>query len=157
MRIFSTALSRLQYLIGILILAGYPVVAQDATGRIAGTVTDPSGAIVPGATVIVKNTGTGIIRQTTTDKQGYYQVLELPIGHYSVAAEATGFSRKMVSARNPLEINQTLRIDVALEMGALTDVVNVEGGASAVETQNATIGATVSGNAISEWPLNGRK
>jgi len=157
MRIFSTALSRLQYLIGILILAGYPVVAQDATGRIAGTVTDPSGAIVPGATVIVKNTGTGIIRQTTTDKQGYYQVLELPIGHYSVSAEATGFSRKMVSARNPLEINQTLRIDVALEMGALTDVVNVEGGASAVETQNATIGATVSGNAISEWPLNGRK
>jgi Carboxypeptidase regulatory-like domain len=138
-------------------LAGYPVVAQDATGRIAGTVTDPSGAIVPGATVIVKNTGTGIIRQTTTDKQGYYQVLELPIGHYSVAAEATGFSRKMVSARNPLEINQTLRIDVALEMGALTDVVNVEGGASAVETQNATIGATVSGNAISELPLNGRK
>jgi outer membrane receptor protein involved in Fe transport len=156
MRLFSTALSRLLYLIGILILAGYPVVAQDATGRIAGTVTDPSGAIVPGATVIVKNTGTGIIRQTTTDKQGYYQVLELPIGRYSVAAEASGFSRKMVSARNPLEINQTLRIDVALEMGALTDVVTVEGGASAVETQNATIGATVSGNAISELPLNGR-
>jgi hypothetical protein len=91
MRLFSTQLSRLLYLIGILILAGYPVVAQDATGRIAGTVTDPSGAIVPGATVIVKNTGTGIIRQTTTDKQGYYQVLELPIGRYSVAAEATGF------------------------------------------------------------------
>ena len=156
MRLFSTQLSRLQYLIGILILAVYPVVAQDATGRIAGTVTDPSGAIVPGATVIVKNTGTGITRQATTDKQGYYQVLELPIGRYSVAAEVSGFSRKMVSARNPLEINQTLRIDVSLEMGATSDVVTVEGGASAVETQNATIGATVSGNAISELPLNGR-
>ena len=61
-----------------------------------------------------------------------------------------------MATRNPLEINQTLRIDVALEMGAVNDVVNVEGGASAVETQNATIGATVSGNAISELPLNGR-
>ena len=156
MRISVNKISPLRYLLGILILAGLPAVAQDATGRIAGTVTDPSGATVPAATVTVTNTGTGIAHQATTDKQGYYQVLELPIGRYSVAAEAAGFSRKVVVARNPLEINQTLRIDVPLEMGAVSDVVNVEGGASAVETQNATVGATVSGDAISELPLNGR-
>jgi hypothetical protein len=156
MRLPKNDVSSLRYLAGILILAVYPAVAQDATGRIVGTVTDPSGGIVAGATVSVTNTGTGVARQTSTDKQGYYQVLELPIGRYSVAADAPGFSRKLVAARNPLEINQTLRIDVALEVGAVTDVVNVEGGASAVETQNATIGATVSGDAISALPLNGR-
>ena len=156
MRFSTNYVSKLGYLICILILAGYPVVAQDATGRIAGTVTDPSGGIVPNATVTVTNTGTGVARQTTTDKQGYYQVLELPIGRYSVTAEATGFSHKVVGARNPLEINQTMRIDVALELGAVNDVVTVESGASAVETQNATIGATVSGDAISSLPLNGR-
>jgi len=156
MRLPKNDVSSLRYLAGILILAVYPAVAQDATGRIVGTVTDPSGGIVAGATVSVTNTGTGVARQTSTDKQGYYQVLELPIGRYSVAADAPGFSRKLVAARNPLEINQTLRIDVPLEVGAVTDVVNVEGGASAVETQNATIGATVSGDAISALPLNGR-
>jgi hypothetical protein len=156
MRIYQNKFPGLLYLIGILILSPYPAVAQDATGRIVGTVTDPSGGVVAGATVTVTNTGTGVVHQTSTDKQGYYQVLELPIGKYSVSADSSGFSRKVVAARNSLEINQTLRVDVALELGAVTDVVNVEGGASAVETQNATVGATVSGSAISELPLNGR-
>jgi hypothetical protein len=83
-------------------------------------------------------------------------VLELPIGRYEIAAEAAGFSRMVVAAKNSLEINQTLRIDLALTVGAVKDVVTVEGGASAVETENSTIGATVSGTAISELPLNGR-
>ena len=156
MRLSLTGVLKLTYAICVLALAGYPVLAQDATGRIVGIVSDPSGAIVTGATVTVTNTGTKVARQTTTDKQGNYQVLELPIGRYQVAVEAPGFSRKLVSARNSLEINQSLRIDVALEVGAVNDVITVEGGASAVETQNATIGATVSGNAISELPLNGR-
>jgi len=132
-RLSTKHASRFRYLICLLILAGYPVLAQDATGRIAGTVSDASGGIVPNATVTVTNTGTGVARQTTTDKQGYYQVLELPIGRYSVAADATGFSRKVVGARNSLEINQTMRIDVVLEVGAVNDVVTVEAGASAVE------------------------
>ena len=62
----------------------------------------------------------------------------------------------MVSGKNPLEINQTLRIDVTLEVGNVKDTVTVEGGASAVETENATVGSTVNGNAIYELPLNGR-
>ena len=139
-----------------LTLALSSLFGQDATGRIVGTVSDSSGGIVTGATVTVTNTGTGVVRQTSTDKQGYFQVLELPIGPYAVAAEAAGFSRKLVAARNTLEINQTLRIDVTLEVGAVSNVITVEGGESAVETENSTVGATVSGNAISELPLNGR-
>jgi hypothetical protein len=122
--------------------------AQDTTGKIVGIVSDPSGGVVAGATVTVTNTGTGVARQTSTDRQGYYQVLELPIGRYEVAAEAPGFSRTVVSARNSLEINQTLRIDVALEVGAVKDVVTVEGGASAVETENSTLAPRSAGNAI---------
>ncbi len=114
MRLSLAGNSKLRYVICILALAGYPVVAQDTTGRIVGIVSDASGAVVSGATVIVTNTGTQITRQTSTDKQGYYQVLELPIGRYEVAAEATGFSRMVVAAKNPLEINQTLRVDIML-------------------------------------------
>ena len=152
----SAAASKLRYAICILALAGYPVVAQDTSGKIVGIVSDSSGGVVAGAKVTVTNTGTQVSRQTSTDKQGYYQVLELPIGRYEVAAEAAGFSRMVVGAKNSLEINQSLRIDITLQVGAVKDVVNVEGGASAVETENSTIGATVSGIAISELPLNGR-
>jgi hypothetical protein len=143
-------------MIFILALAMRPALAQDATGKIVGIVSDPSGGVLTGAMVTVTSTGTGVAHHASTDRQGFYQVLELPIGRYEVAAEAAGFSRKLVAARNPLEINQTLRIDMTLEVGAVKDTVTVEGGASAVETENSTVGATVSGNAISELPLNGR-
>jgi len=130
--------------------------AQDATGKIAGTVTDATGAVVTGAKVTVTHTGTRIARQTVTDAAGAYQVAPLPIGSYEVAAEAPGFSRTIVKGKNPLEINQTLRIDVTLELGNVKDTLTVEGGASAVETENATVGNTVDGNSIYELPLNGR-
>jgi len=152
----SKTASHFRNLTFILALLCFPVLAQDTTGKIVGTVSDPSGALVAGASVTVTNTGTGAAHQTSTDRQGHYQVLELPIGRYEVAAEAAGFSRMLVASKNSLEINQTLRIDVTLEVGAVRDLVTVEGGASAVETENSTIGATVSSNAISELPLNGR-
>jgi hypothetical protein len=95
----SAAASKFRYVISILALAGYPAVAQDTSGKIVGIVSDSSGGVVAGAKVTVTNTGTQIARQTSTDKQGYYQVLELPIGRYEVAAEAAGFSRTVVAPR----------------------------------------------------------
>src|SRR5664279_1832269 len=121
MSLSSTAVSKFRCVICILGFACSAVLAQDTTGKIVGTVSDPSGAVVAGATVTVTNSGTGAARQTSTDKQGHYQVLELPIGRYEVAAEAAGFSRMLVASKNPLEINQTLRIDVTLEVGAVKD------------------------------------
>jgi hypothetical protein len=73
-----------------------------------------------------------------------------------VAAEAPGFARLVVQAKNPLEINQTLRVDLKLEVGNTKDTITVESGASAVETENSTMGTTVDGNAVFELPLNGR-
>ena len=130
--------------------------AQDTAGKITGIVTDPSGAVVANAKVIVTNVATGIAHDTLSKSSGSYQVLQLPIGLYRVTAEAPGFEKITVDSKTPLEINQTLRIDVQLRVGTITSSVTVEGQPTQVETENATIGATVTGQAIFELPLNGR-
>lgn len=130
--------------------------AQDATGKITGNVLDASGGLVAGATVVVTNLGTKTSQQTVTDKVGSYQVLQLPIGNYQISAEAKGFSKSVVRPANPLEINQTLRVDLILAVGATTTEVVVESQARSVETENTTVGGTVTGQAIYELPLNGR-
>lgn len=130
--------------------------SQDATGNIDGVITDATGAVVPGATVVVTNLGTKIAKQATTDSQGFYQVLQLPIGSYEVSAEASGFSKTITRPRASLEINQTLRVDLMLEVGTTATSVTVEGRAGNIETGNSTVGGTVTGEAIFELPLNGR-
>src|SRR5438067_7977037 len=87
----------------LLSLCSPALLAQDATGRIVGVVSDSSGAIVPGVHVVVTNTATRVSRETTTDSNGYYQVLSLPIGSYTVSADHKGFSSITTSA-NTLDI-----------------------------------------------------
>ncbi len=144
--------------LAVLMLAAIPgmLVAQDATGKIAGVITDPSGGAVQGATVTATNLGTQSFRTTKSDAKGYYQINELPIGEYQVAAEATGFSKSQSGGKTALEINQTLKVDLQLQVGAVTSVVTVDSQASTVETENSTVGGTVTGQAIFELPLNGR-
>ena len=129
--------------------------SQDATGTVAGVISDPSGALVQQARVTVTNVGTKIAKETTTDSNGFYQVQHLPIGNYQVTVEAAGFS-KTTSTASALDINQTLRVDLKLQIGQVSDVVNVDAQASTVETQNSTVGGVVTGQAIFELPLNGR-
>jgi hypothetical protein len=138
-----------------LFLACSSASAQTATGRIIGTVTDPLRAVVAGAKITVINTGTNASWSTVTNSDGFYQVLELPVGSYSVNAERKGFS-KVVTEPQPLDINQSLRIDVQIKVGSLSDVVRVEAQASQVETVSPTIGGTVTGAPIQNLPLNGR-
>jgi hypothetical protein len=130
--------------------------AQDATGKIVGTVKDATGAVIPNAAVVVTNLDTKVAKATTSDKQGFYQVLQLPIGNYEVSAVTTGFSKAVARPANALEINQTLRVDIALEVGTTTTQITIESQASTVETENTTVGGTVTGQAIFELPLNGR-
>jgi hypothetical protein len=130
--------------------------AQDVTGKITGTITDPSGAVVANAKVTVTSKATGTAHETTSDPSGAYQVLQLPIGLYSVSAQAPGFEQVTVDSQTPLEINQTLRIDVHLRVGRISNAVTVESNASMVETENQTMMQTVTGQAIFELPLNGR-
>jgi outer membrane receptor protein involved in Fe transport len=132
------------------------LLAQDATGKITGVVTDQSGAVVANASVTVTNLATNFHKETQTDSSGSYQVLLLPIGKYKVTASAPGFEKVTMVPQNALEINQSMRVDIQLPVGKLTDTVVVESTGSQVETENATVGATVTGVAIFELPLNGR-
>ena len=129
------------------------LLAQDATGTIAGVIADPLGGHPAGE-------GYGNQRWTTLPRKvppinGFYQVQHLPIGNYQVTVETPGFL-KAASASSALDINQTLRIDMKLQIGQVSDVVTVESQASTVETQISTVGGTVTGQAIFELPLNGR-
>lgn len=129
--------------------------AQNATGRVTGTVTDQQGAVVAGADVNVTNSATQISSTTTTRSDGTYEVLNLPIGPYHVEVEHEGFN-KVITKDSKLEINQSLRIDVALTLGAVSQTVTVESQAPIVETVNPTVGGTITGDAIQQAPLNGR-
>ncbi len=128
---------------------------QDATGRVIGTVTDAQGGSIEGARVTVTNAQTRATREVTTGRDGTYEVVQLPIGSYTVTVEGPGF-RKAVSNPQALEINRSLRIDVSLEVGAVTETVQVAAQASGVETVNATLGQSVTTQAIVNMPLNGR-
>src|SRR5205823_2298308 len=118
-------------------------------------VTDQTGAVVPNAKVVVTNVATGESRETTTGSDGSYQILLLPIGTYKVAVEATGFRRASTEPEK-LEINQSLKIDVKLEVGSITETVQVRSVATGVETVNATLGHSVTSTQIVNAPLNGR-
>lgn len=132
-----------------------PAYAQDATGRVTGIIYDPSGATIAAAQITVTNVATQISRETTSDATGFYQVLALPVGDYTVSVEHQGF-RSATTAASKLEINQTLKIDVTLEVGSTTESVVVEATTGTVETINPTLGSTVSERTVQDMPLNGR-
>ena len=96
--------------------------AQAVTGTILGVITDSTGAVMPGATVTLHNTGTGYARSVVTDSRGEYTAPSIPTGAYTVTAEITGF--KKISKTNVLVgVDQKVRMDVALELGAMEEVV----------------------------------
>ncbi len=129
--------------------------AQNATGRIIGNITDPSGAAILDAKVTVTNVATQVSRETSTDADGYFQVLDLPIGAYRVTIEKEGF-RTGVFEDQKLQINQSLRVSTKLTLGQKNESVEVQEQVSAVETTSSTIGETVTGAAVQQAPLNGR-
>jgi hypothetical protein len=138
-----------------LVLSTLPIGAQEPTGRIIGTVTDPSGSVIPKAKITITNVATGAKSETTSAEDGTYQVLLLPVGTYRVSAEAQGF-RRIVTSDEQLDIDRSLKIDLKLEVGATTETVQVEANASGVETVNATLSQMVTANQIHSAPLNGR-
>ena len=98
--------------------------AQDATGRITGTLSDATGAVIPEVVVTVTNTATQVSREATSDHDGFYQVLALPIGSYRVTAARQGF-RTVVSSEYKLQINQALRVDIKMDVGSASEKVDV--------------------------------
>ena len=125
------------------------------TATIVGTVTDPSGAVAPNVSITVTSEGTGLTRTTLTSQSGNYAVPLLPVGVYSVTAEAPGFKKK-TSTGIVLEVNQEPRVDIVLEVGAATDTVTVSAEASVLQTENAVVGQVVDNRYTTQIPLNGR-
>ena len=138
-----------------IILAASALCAQTATGRIVGTVSDPTGALIPGASVTVTNVDTKFVYPTITNEQGFYQALLLPIGEYTVTADMPGF-QKALTKPEKLEINQSLRIDIKMSVGNRTEEVLVTEGISHVESISPTLGMSILSTQIASMPLNGR-
>lgn len=130
--------------------------AQFDNGSITGTLRDTSGAVVPGATVIIRNVATGVTTTLTTNQDGTYQALALIPGTYSVEASAPGFG----TAKNPsIEVHVKTRAQVDFEMkaGATSDTVEVNASAIALQTQSADVGNVVGTTQINDLPLNARR
>jgi hypothetical protein len=140
----------------LLMLSPTPLWAQIASGDINGTVTDASGASIGGAKVSVTNDSTKVSRSTTTQASGTYDVTLLPVGTYTVVIEMTGFKR-YVKSGVVVNVTETTRADAALELGEVTQSVEVQGTApSQVETSDSTLGQVVEERRIVDLPLNGR-
>ena len=136
-------------------LAPPPAGAQAVSGTILGIVQDSTGAVVPGATVTLVNTGTGFSRSVVSDTAGEYTAPLIPTGTYTVSAELTGF--KKVSKNNVLlGVDQKVRIDLALEIGAMTEVVEIQAETPLLQTSSSELGTTVVEEQIKTLPLNGR-
>jgi Carboxypeptidase regulatory-like domain/TonB-dependent Receptor Plug Domain len=133
-----------------------PALPQSATtGALQGTVTDPSGAVITGATVTATNLATGQSRDTTTDSSGSYKLSLLPPGNYSVKFSASGFKTVEVPSIT-VNVTETPVLNRSLEIGAQTQEVTVESTVETVQTQNATIGGLVSGTTVTDLPLSTR-
>jgi len=127
--------------------------AQD-TATIIGTVTDSTGAVVPGAKVTVSNPNRGFVRDVASNTSGEYSAARIPIGDYVVTTEATGFE-KLVRSGITLEAGQTQRVDMALKVGQVTQEVEVVGNVAKVETESAALSDVVTSKQIDNLALNG--
>ncbi|HTU48103.1 MAG TPA: carboxypeptidase regulatory-like domain-containing protein [Bryobacteraceae bacterium] len=125
------------------------------TGSLTGTVTDPSGAVISGATVTITDNATGAVRTATTDANGSYKFSLLPPGNYDVKFSATGFKTVEVSAVT-VNVTETPVLNHALQVGAQSEQITVESTAETIQTQNATNGALVGSKEVTDLPLSSR-
>ncbi len=146
---------RAAIVLGLAVGLASPVTAQVVTGTILGTVTDKTGAVVPGATITIRNTGTDLTRVLVTDEQGRYREPQLPVGVYEVRAELAGFTTQ-VRPKIQLTVGSELVINFALELGSLEESVTVTGESPLVQTSSAEVGALVDQRMIQQLPLNAR-
>ena len=122
------------------------------TGTISGTVQDQSGAVVAGANVKAQNPATSFSRETTSATNGFYRFDQLPVGTYTITVEATGF-KKSVTQSVALSVNDSLTLDVKLEVGQVSEVVTVSEAPSAVNTETSVVGRTVDNRTLNDLPI----
>ena len=133
-------------------LAAY---GQVVSGTIVGSVHDPSGAAIPATAVVLRNMDTNQTRESTTNEVGSFTFATLPPGRYRVSTTHPGF-KSAVTSDIDLQIDQTARVDLSLEVGQVSEEVTVSAAAVALQTETATMGQVIAERPVAELPLNGR-
>ena len=129
--------------------------AQTVSGTILGSVTDPTGAVISNTKVTLVNEGTGLTRTVTTDSNGEYVAPSLPTGRYTVMSEITGF-KTLTMSNVEVGVDQRVRIDLKLEVGAMTESVSITAETPLLQTSSSELGTTVGNEQMEALPLNGR-
>src|SRR5438445_3587694 len=151
MRISKNALSLLTLFVGLTAVVG----GQETTGSIAGLVTDASGASLPGAQVSVTNVATNTTYKATTNAEGNYTFRTIPVGHYKLEAEASGFKRYEVT-NIITQVNEVSRVDIIMAVGSLAESVEVSANVVNVNTEDASLRTVIDQRRVEDLPLNGR-
>jgi len=138
-----------------LLLGAHAAPAQDVTATITGTITDPAGAPIVGATVTAHDTQRGTNWTSTTNEAGAYNIIRLPVGSYELKVENQGFQTAAIPAFT-LVLNQIARIDVQMKMGAVTQTVEVTGAAPVLQTESTAVSDLVDAQTITALPLAAR-
>jgi hypothetical protein len=155
-RFYSRPLFGLCAALLLVALASFDASAQTIVGRISGTVRDPAGAVVPGATVTVTNAATNLERTVKTDDGGFYTVTNLPVGTYTLSVEQTGF-KKAVQTDIALTADARLTIDSTLETGQVSETVQVSTAVGeTVNTTSGEVARVVDSQQVQNLALNGR-
>jgi hypothetical protein len=141
------------FLLLVMTLVATPAVAQEAT--IVGTVTDPSGSVVPNVTITVTQTSTGQARSLKTNDAGQYVAPDLNIGTYAVRAEGSGF-KKTEKKNVVLNVNDRMRIDFVMQVGSVQESVTVEADAVQVQSDSGDVSSVITGQQVTELATNGR-
>jgi carboxypeptidase family protein len=134
---------------------GAVATAQVTTGTISGTVTDPSGAVLPNVKMEMTNSGTGAVRTAETGANGHYSIQLLPVGNYKITGSLEGFQTEVRSGIE-LTVGREAIVDMRLQVGAVSERVEVTGEAPLVQTTEATVSYLVADQTMRDLPLNGR-
>jgi hypothetical protein len=143
-------------LLSLLTLSSLNALAQAVSGTLLGTITDPGGSSVAGARITFAHIATGLTRTIASDESGEYVAPNLPTGAYNITVEANGFKKANLTSVQ-LGVDQKVRVDVKLEIGAATESVEIQGGGAAlVQTDSSDLSGTINQQQIVNLPLNGR-
>ncbi len=151
----NVAMKHISFLAALALLFSVCGPSQTPTGTLQGTVSDPSGSAISGAKVTVTNTGTNETKELTTDTAGRYVVPFLNPGTYTVTVQAPGFTSSKVDSIK-VDVSQTRDVNVALQVGAISQQVEVQAAAAPLDTSGATTGQVIDTRKIVDLPLNGR-
>jgi len=143
------------WVFGLCLVNSRPLRAQVAGGTLSGSITDPSGAVVANAQVVIKNSATGVAKSVTTNTDGFYSAANLLPGEYEVAVSATGFNTE-VKKGITINVGSQPVFNLALQIGTVANRVEVTTEAPTVQLTSSEISATVNATTVRELPLNGR-